>query len=283
MGLWEARWRFSWRNEMPQPAQFPLKIGDLILKVKAALQNRSDVTEDETQQPNPEMRPSAWIRDSLREVTANYPFEELRTTGPVVTIGPGLGYQSSNYMYPVSQFLNQGDDITLMEDPVIFLNGTQASSVGLVATTTNVVGYSMDYMTPKAIQPLLFIPGGVPFKYTRYGNMFWFGSQPGQNYNVYLPYQIRHPFNEDNLISSAVRVPADWFDIIAYAAAERGATVLRWNEQANYLHNLLYGDPKTQLKDGTLGMPGLIAARVMQMDRDKRLSTVSFTPSAQRY
>jgi hypothetical protein len=232
------------------------------------------------------MRPSAWLRDSLREITANYPFEELRTVGPLVTVGPGLGYQGSNYAYLVSFFINPGDDVTLMEDPVIFLNNNQAAMFRgspVTAVTGNTVGYSMDYLTPKAIQPLLFIPGGVPFKYTRYGTQFWFGSQPGQNYNVYLPYQIRHQFVDTNLPSSPVFLPPDWFDVIAYAAAERGAIANRWNEQANFIHSTLYGDPNSQLRDGTLGRPGLIAARVLQMERDRRLSTVQLTCFAQRY
>lgn len=262
-----------------QPATSPTTINDLVNKVKANLQNRSDVSETQT---NVEMRPSAWIRDALREITANYPFEELRVTGPLVTIGPGLGWQGSNYMYPVSMFLNAGDDMTLMEDPVIFLTGAQAAMAGKVNTTSNVVGFGMDYLTPKAIQSLLFIPGGVPFKYTRYGNMFWFGSQPGQNYNVYLPYQVRHPFEPD-LPKSPIRVPADWFDIVAYAAAERGAVNLRWNDQATYIHNLLYGDPASQMKDGTLARPGLIAARLFQPERDKSRSPIQLTIGAQRY
>jgi hypothetical protein len=267
---------------VPQPAGVTLTINDLINKVKADLQNRSDVSESAA---NPEMRPSAWIRDSLREITGSYPFEELRRTGPLVTIGPGLGWQGSNYMYPISMFLFTGEDYTLMEDPVIFLTPSQAMQVGipgLVATTTNVVGYPMDRLTPKAIQSLLFIPGGIPFKYTRYGNMFWFGSQPGQNYNVYVPYQVRHPFSDD-LPQSKVYVPADWFDIIAYAAAERGAIALRWNDQATFIHNILYGDPKSQMEDGQLGRPGLMAAKIFQPERDKRLSPVQITIFAERY
>lgn len=262
------------------PAATNITVNTLINKVAAALQNRQDVTETQT---NPEMRPSAWIRDALREITANWPFEELRVIGPMVTLGPGLGYQGSNYMYPVASFLNKGDDMTLMEDPVIFLTPRQAVSVGLVATTSNVSAYSMDHLTPKAIQTLLFQPGGVPFKYTRYGNMFWFGSQPGSNYNTYLPYQVRHPFNEENLTGSPVRVPADWFDIVAYAAAERGAIAFRWNEHATYIHNVLYGDPKFQQSGGEEGRPGLIAARILQPERDRRLSPVQIMIGASRY
>jgi hypothetical protein len=263
-----------------QPAGVTLTIAGLTNKVKAALQNNSNVSEA---QPNPEMRPSAFIRDALRELTANYPFEELRKTGPLVTIGPGLGVGGSNYAYPVSMFLNPGDDVTLQEDPVIFLSPGQAQQSGASITTTgNVVGYSMDYLSPKAIQPLLFIPGGVPFKYTRYGNQFWFGSQPGQPYNVYLPYQVRHQF-DSSLPQTLIKLPEDWWDILAYAAAERCAVANRWNDQATYLHNLLYGDPKSQGGGVEMGRPGLIAAKVFQQERDKGRSPVTVMPFAQRY
>jgi hypothetical protein len=271
---------------VPQPASVTLTISGLINKVKAFLQNRSDV--DETQD-NPEMRPSAWIRDALREITASWPFPELQKPGPLTTIGPGLGWLGSNYSYPVSQFLYPGDDMTLSEDPVIFLTPGQAAQGGLtaapvaLASTSNLVGYSMDYYTVKAITPLLFIPGGIPFRYTRYGNQFWFGSQPGQNYNVYLPYQVRHPFSAD-LPQSRIHVPEDWFDIVAYAAAERGAAgPLRWNEQATFIHQILYGDPKYQASGGEEGRPGLIAAKIFQPERDRRLSPVTITVGSERY
>jgi hypothetical protein len=219
----------------------------------------------------------------LRELTANYPFEELRVSGPLVTVGPGLGYQGSNYKYPVSMFLNPGDDMTLMDDPVIFLNPTQAAQAGLTVNNAfNTVAYPLDYLTMKAIQPMLFIQGGIPFRYTRQGNMFLFGTQPGQPYNMYLPYQIRHPFNPD-LVTTPIRMPPEWNDVVAYAAAERGAVMLRWNDQASYLHQLLFGDPSSQMKDGTLGRPGLISARLFQIERDRRLSTVQISPMVSSY
>lgn len=272
---------------LAQPAAATLTINDLINKVKAALQDRPDVSET---QANPEMRPSAWIRDTLRELTANYPFPELQIAGPLTTIGPGLGYQGSNYMYLVSMFLNSGDDVTLTEDPAIFLTPQQqqsaiqqgATASKFVGTATGTVCYGMDYLTVKAIQPMLFIPGGIPFRYTRYGNMFWFGTQPGTNYSVYLPYQRRHPFNP-TLVTSPIYLPQEWFDIVAYAAAERGAIALRWNGQASYLHQILYGDPASQTKDGTLSRPGLIAARLFQPERDRRLSTIQISPMVARY
>lgn len=272
---------------LAQPAASTLTINGLINKVAAYLQNRPDVSETQT---NPEMRPSAWIRDTLRELTANYPFPELQKPGPLVTIGPGLGYQGSNYMYPVSMFLFSGDDLTISEDPTIFLTPQdqqlailQGAQPGkFVGTATGTVAYPMDFLTVKAIQPMLFIPGGIPFRYTRYGNMFWFGTQPGTNYSVYLPYQRRHPFNPD-LVTSPIYLPQDWNDICAIGAAERGAVTLRWNDQASYLHQLLWGDPASQMKDGQLARPGLIAARTFQVEKDRRLSTVQISPMVSRY
>jgi hypothetical protein len=255
-------------------------INDLISRVQAALQNRSDVNE---MQPNAEMRPSRWIRDTLREITANNPFEELRQPNPpLVTIGPGLGLTlaagsgsvsggyggygaASSFAYLVSAFLVPADDVTLMEDPVIFLD-----------PGTNNVPRPMDYLTPKAFVPLL-VGSGIPYFYTRFGNQFWFATPPNQNYQVYLPYQVRHPFNDDNLLQSQVRVPQDWFDIVAYASAERGAIAFRWNEQRDYLHKILYGDPKGE------GRLGLIQERKLQQERDRRLSVIQVTPAVSRY
>jgi hypothetical protein len=262
---------------MNLPGASTAKIGDLIQKVQSDLQNRQDANENAA---NPEMRPSAWLRDALREITESNPFEELRQPNPPnVTIGPGLGVGGSSYKYKVSAFVNSGDDLTLMEDPVIFLNGTLTGP----AVNTNTVAYPMDYLTPKAIAPLLNIPGGIPLKYTRFGDQFWLGTQPGQNFVVYLPYQLRHPFNDENLLVSPVYLPNSWFDILSMAAAERGAIKLRWNDQADFLHKTLYGDPASQMKDGTLARPGLIAARVLQQERDRRLSTIQMTPVVQRY
>lgn len=208
-------------------------------------------------------------------MTANYEFEELKVSGPVKPIGPGLGYQGSNYAYPVSYFLNPGDDVTLTFDPTIFLTPSQAQQAGLPINGGG--AYSMDYMSEKAIQTILFVPGGVPFKYTRHGNQFWFGTQPGNVYQVYLPYQLRHPFDDENLTASAVQIPSDWHEIAVIAAAERGAVKLRWNDQATYLHNILYGDPENPEK------LGLIAQHLQQPERDRRLSPMTLQVGYDRY
>jgi hypothetical protein len=253
------------------PGGTTITINDLIPGVQAALQNRADVSES---QPNPAMRPSKWLKDSIKEITESYQFEELRVVGPPVNLSVPVGGTATSVplgpyplsTYPISQFLRPGDDYTLLEDPVIFID-----------FPSNQIGYPMNYMTPKAIQPLLNIPGGVPFIYSRFGSNFWFGVAAGQTFTVFLPYQRRHPFVDSNLTSSPVYLPASWHDILEFAAAERGAVVNRWNDQATFLHNLLYGDPRGK------GNVGLIAERILQQERDMQKSTRQLVPMIQRY
>jgi hypothetical protein len=257
---------------MNSPGTNPRVINDLFPGVQEALFGK-DITPQQS---------AIWVRKTLEDLTAKYPFEELRIKGPMVTIGPGLGNQGSNYEYPVMQFLNAGDDLTLMENPVIFLSPTQAQQVNLVGTGMNFgtspVGYPMDYMTPTAIQSQLFIPGGIPFHWTRYGQYFWFGTQPGQPFQTYLPYQRRHPFQDANLPQSPLFIPPDWQDIVEYAAAVRGAQSLRWPEQVKWLREILYGDPKNPQ-----GRPGLLTAQDLQIERDQQKSSRQLMPIVARY
>jgi hypothetical protein len=263
-----------WHTDMGEtPAQNPHLISDLVPGVIEALSGKTNITPQTA---------AVWIKKTLLNLSESYPLPELERIGPIVTIGPGLGYNGSNYEYLISSFLqNASDDYTMMEDPVIFLNPTTAATPGLVNSGTAnagaVVGYSMDYMTPKAIQPLLFIPGGIPFKYTRYQNRFWFGTSPGQPYQTYLPYQLRHPFNDSNLLQSRLHITTSWEDIIEYGAAMRGAIANRWPDQMKTIHDLIYSDPISQ------GEPGLLKALMPQIARDERKSTRQLMPQVGRY
>jgi hypothetical protein len=253
------------------PGVNPRTFNDLIPGVKEALQNKTNITNAQC---------ATWIQKTVNEFSENYELEELKVTGPVVTIGPGLGLNGSNFEYPISMFLQPGDDYTKTFDPVIFLSPTTAQTVGLVSSGTNsnsFVGYGMQYMSVKAIQPLLFIPGGIPFKYTRMGTRFWFGTQPGSNYQVYLPYQKRYPINLANVAMTQLYFPAPWEQIIEYAAALRGAYANRWSDAVKDLRAIIYGDPKNPYE------PGLMKALMPQNERDAAKSTRQVMPMVSRY
>lgn len=235
------------------PGSSPYKLIDLVTIVREALQGNTSFTDNTA---------CGWLQRSILNITDNYPFEELRTTGPIVNLPANVPLQ-----IPVSSYINTNDDYTLMEDPVIFLD--QAHQIG----------YPMDYMDPKALEPLLHVPGAIPFKYTRYGNYFLFGGIPAQSYATYLRYQIKHPFNPDpNLQSTPCRFGVAWNEIMAYDSARRGAISLRWWDIGDKLRQLLYGDPQNQE-----GNPGLVKEVVAQQYKDQRNSSRQFMVRVGRY
>jgi hypothetical protein len=244
---------------MPLPATASRTVNDFIPGVTDALQQRTDAA----------LIAPRYIRKAVIEITESYPFEELRTTGPTVVLTAGTA------IYPVSVFLNPGDDYTMIDSFAVYVD-----------YPNNTVVSTLDYKTPKAIETMIAsATKGLPSRWTRYGRNIHLGPTPYQTYSVFCRYQIRHPFPPDEaaLGGAPVYVPDSWQDIVEYAAAQRIAVVKRWNDQAKYLHDILYGDPEYIQSEGKRGRPGLIAARLFQPERDEQRSTRQLMPLVQRY
>jgi hypothetical protein len=221
-------------------------IGDLIPEVIDALQGRTDVAS---------IAPR-YIKRALQEITINYPFEELKRTGPTVALTTGQA------IYPLNTFINSNDSLGSLDVPVVFVD-----------YPNNTVTQDLKYRTPKAIEIMLApTTQGLPSFWTRYGMNIHLGPVPDNPYSFFLRYQTRHPFPHDEaaLSSAPLFISSEWEDIIIYAAAERIAVVKRWNDQQQFLHNLLFGDPDFQMSEGKRGRPGLISARLFQQERDQR-------------
>lgn len=235
------------------PGSSPYKLIDLVPIVREALQGNTSFSDNTACQ---------WLQRSILNITENLEFEELKTTGPLVTLPANIPLK-----IPVSQYISTNDDVTLIFDPVIYLDPQR-----------NTISYPMDYMDLKAITPLLHVPGSIPFKYTRHGNNFLFGGIPAQSYTTYLDYQVRHPFATDgNLQTSPCMFPVTWGEIMAYDAARRGAISLRWWDIQNQLKILLWGDPKSE------NNPGLIKELTTQQQRDQRNSSRQFMVRVSKY
>lgn len=234
-------------------------INDLVPDVIDALQGRTDVS---TIAPK-------YIFRALQEITESYPFEELRTTGPLVTLTIGQS------IYPVTAFLNTGDDYTSNESFAIYVD-----------FPTNSVVANIDYKTPKAIETMIApATQGIPSRWTRYGSNIHLGPTPNNTYTVFMRYQVRYgyPITDSAISALPLRVPDTWEEIVAYSAAMRIAIVKRWTDQRKELHDMLYGDPEFVTSGGKRGRPGLIAARVFQAERDGALNSRQVTPIVPRY
>jgi len=237
-------------------------VGGLVNGVIEALQQRTDITSIVPR----------YIRKAIIELTESYPFEELRRTGPVTQLTATVP------TYPIAQFLNSGDDYSW---PEVFTLYTDFP--------TNSVFQTLDYKTPKAIQMITSpVTQGIPAWWTRFGANFTFAPNPLNPFTIFLQYQVKHPFPDDvndtnALLGQKLFIPNSWEEIVEYAAAERIAIVKRWNDQVDMLHKILWGDPASAGVDGKLARPGLIAARVFQVERDQAFNTRSFGIRVGRY
>ena len=140
-------------------------INDLVPEVINALQGRTDVA---TLVP-------LYMKRTLQDVTDNYPFEELRVTGPLATL---TAKQST---YPASTFLNPNDDYTIHSSFALFVDFPRNTIVSPVT-----------YKTPAAIE-VMIAPGtiGIPARWTRYGGNILMGPTPDKGYQVFFRYQKR--------------------------------------------------------------------------------------------
>lgn len=235
-------------------------VADLVPGVIEALQQRTDVAA---------LAPK-YIRKAIIELTSKYPFDELRRTGPQIQV------TGADNM--VSAFLNPGDDYNWPEVIAVFVD-----------SPNNTVLDTLDYKTPKAIEIITSpVTQGIPKYWTRFGQLIRIAPVPQQPFTIYMRYQVKHPFPQNTLDAVALGaqplfMPDDWEEIVEYAAAERIAVVKRWNEQANFIHGILWGDPDFQMSDGQRGRPGLVAARTLQVERDQQFNTRQFGIRVARY
>jgi len=223
-----------------------------------ALQGRSDITS---------VQVANYVAKTVTELTESMPFEELRTTGPNFQLTVGLP------IYPLALFMNGGDDYTYNESFAIYVDFPQNSVVSAI-----------DYKTPKAIE-MMTAPAtqGLPSRWTRYGPNIHLGPVPNQAYTVFMRYQVRHPFSTPAAITDPLYITSSWFDIVAYGAAMRIAVIKRWTDQVKVLHDILYGDPEFAATQGKFGRPGLLSARLMQVERDQKFNTRQLMPIIPRY
>jgi len=243
------------------PASSTKTINDLVPYVIDALQGRTDVSTQFA---------ARYIKRAVQEICESNPFEELKITGPLVTL------TTAQPIYPVSKFMvDSGDDYVQIPSFVIFVD-----------SPTNTVQSSIKYTTVMAIDPMGgSATKGLPSKWTRYGSNIHFGPNPDRGWNVFMRYQRRHnfPADESNLANTPLSLPDTWEEIVSYGAAERIAITKRWNDQASYLHSILYGDPEYQTSEGKRGRPGLLSARLLQIERDQQHNTRQLMPLIPRY
>src|SRR5262249_38465952 len=210
---------------------------------------------------------ATYMKRTIQDMTDSWPMEQLRVTGPTVSL---TANQSS---YAASFFLNPNDDYTIHSSFALFVD-----------YPANTVKQIIVYKTPAALE-VMSSPAtiGIPSKWTRYGTQIMFGPTPNNPFSVFFRYQRKHTFLDDNLAASPIYIGQQWEEIAVYSCAQRIAVVKRWNDQATYLHSVLYGDPEYQQSEGKRGRPGLLSARLFQQEKDEQQGTRQLIPLVTRY
>jgi hypothetical protein len=243
---------------------YGFQISSLIPGAQALLNNRPVANWNNTI--------AEYARKSALEISENYKFPGLQTSGPVVQLTP------LQAMYAVSFFMSTSDqedvpDINKIDSFFIYNNGYQ----DLETANQQNTGYNLKFKTIDNIEVLINVPG-LPTAWTRHEDNIWIGCVPDLPYYLYMRYQKEHPFPNQGTGSANtdyILWPNSWQDIMEYAVAMRAARDLNLQSKANELYMALYGDAKFQSTSGVEGTPGLIFMRTPQENRDQTTSTKS--------
>ena len=207
-----------------------------------------------------------YLQDSVLELSEDYKFPGLQTTGPVVNLVPLQANYSPNY------FMSTGDqnlELNKIDSFFIFTDGYTPITV---ATQQN-TGFQLRFATINDIEVLINIPG-LPTKWTRHENEIWLGSMPDQAYPIQMRYIHENPFPAGT-DADTIYFPNTWKDILSYSIAMRAARDLNLANKANELFAALYGSSKFIISGGQEGTPGLLFQRTSQERRDQTTTTKS--------
>lgn len=239
-------------------------ISDLIPGVVKLLGNRGDVAALAVQA----------IADSVIEITNNYPFEELRETGPLVQFTAGINqYQPSFFVQPPPSLGVQHVWNKLVSWFFYLQPPVNLSTIGSIGYANP--GYNLRFRDIEDLE-VLANTLSLPQFWSQLGNGFLYvAATPNLAYYTYQRYQYLHPFTFPATGFDAILITELWWDIFQYAAAERVALDLRMQDVADRMHNKLWGDPEFQRSSGGRGQPGLIARRISQTQKNQARSTRS--------
>lgn len=225
------------------------------------------------------------------ELSNNYPFEELRVTGPTVQFTPGVNaYPSSFFEAPPSggvtyTFNKMVSWWFYLQPPVSFSGGGPIGAAN--------PGYNLVFRDIENLEVLVNTLT-LPQFWSQLGAQgspvaglsdatFYVAACPNVAYYTYARYQWLHPFSDTPLSTDPIYLPTTWNDIIEYATAERIALKLRMKDVVMRYHQVLFGDPLFEATSGAKGMPGLIFRRTSQTQKNQSRSTRSVRLVRRRY
>lgn len=237
---------------LPQTAVFT--IGDAANATIPKVENRTTETDTVAE----------WVRDALIEIAGNADykdeFDELEAWG--LTWNLTIGQQE----YPFENFLTLEADYNMSTLDVLIW----------VDYPDNTRRKRLD-ATHYQESDRFLQAASLPAQWYRFGDFIGFNPPPNKAYQVQARILKRHPIYDDDLKSTPILLPREWWEIIEWAAAIRGFMHLLEYEKAGAIRTLLYGDPKHPEK------PGLIEGLKKRRKRESWRQTHGLRPVIRGY
>jgi hypothetical protein len=230
-------------------------ISDLTPSVVRLMGNRSDVA----------ALTAEAMGETIKELSNNYPFEELRETGPIVQFVPGQNAYALEY-FLAAPIAGVQHEIGKVISWFFYLNQPISLVPGVAFGYSN-PGYGLKFRDIEDLEVLVNTVT-LPQFWSQLGNQLFVAATPNRAYYTYCRYQYLHPFTEPIAQpTDPILMPDTWFDIIEYATAERIALNLRMQDVADRYHSKLFGDPTGK------GEVGMISRRISQTRKNQSRTT----------
>lgn len=218
--------------------QAPVLIADLANEVCIKLENRLSLIN----------RAYVWVRDSLKEITANTDlrddFHELEIWGTPFNLDPSI------VEYPFSELVAEATD-PLTGALIPTVNAATLDVLLWTDPPSNTKRRRLDMTHYQDVDRGSPTPG-TPSQWYRFGDNISFNPNPNNFYQTQARILRYHPFNTQNLAQTVVLINDDWHEVVEWGAVERGYMELQEFDKASAIHTLIHGDPKYPAKLGLL-------------------------------
>lgn len=220
----------------------------------------------------PTTKMAAWIRKTVYELSKDYWFQGLQTTGPFINFTPGQS------QYPPNFFMQAGDAGLDLTKVVSFFMYYEVGLLGSEVTAGGThPGVSLRYKEIGSAENTMAIES-FPSYWSRFNGQFFVSPNPMSEYLAFMRYQHENAFplaGTENEGDDVINLDNDWQDIVEYAASLRASNSIRLLDYSADFKTILYGDPLFRVSGGSKGQPGLIFRRVSQYERDSVTATRS--------
>jgi hypothetical protein len=201
-----------------------------------------------------------YVKQVIFDLTQNYEFEELKTTGPLTNFEAN----KAEYSLDNNPFIKDTDvSLTFINSWMVWY-----VTAPVIGQDTGLEIKEKDLRVVEPMSKILGIPVTCCiFGSKKKGGKIIVGFMPNIAYATQMRYQRQHPFpllnaNIDALKEQEIFMPDDWQDIVEYAAAEKACDDLGMTDVGVLYHQKIYGNPSQKI-------PGLISERFSQQDRMK--------------